>query len=341
MSTIRNPDGIANHPLYASMREQLPGVPEEKTVEITLRALQNGILAPDGLRRAQVHDERIVAVGSVPGFGAMVGLNTPAPPIAELNAEYAALGRAGPSPGAHAPTLTPATIPIVAPAPTASPAAAATPADSVAAPRVDVRISRALTTDERHAVNELNTTIGNVTRVMNGIPNDARMTLADGRTVSGQELREMWSKTEFAINEVGHLYTRNGTTRGEADYNGGNPRVGFNIDNLTGYSKVPGGMNYVALHEIGHMTVAGRQTNADVHRDRVLTDAENEINERLANDVARGVAHRGHLPILPATGLTVPTQGGYSAEIPSFDVPVPTPAAPAPTHGETAAAPRR
>lgn len=256
----------------------------------------------------------------------MVGLNTPAPPIAELDAQYAAIGRGA------------ATVHAQATAPAHAPAAATTPAapDSATSPRVDVRIGgRELNADEQHAVAELNTAIGNVTRVINGIPNEARMTLADGRTVSGQELREMWSKSEFIINDTTYTEYRNESDRGEADYNGGHPRISYNIDVLTDYSRTPGGMNYLALHEIGHMTVAGRQTNAEVHHDKVLTHAENEINERLANDVARGIAHHGRLPVLPATGISAPTQGGYSAEIPSFDTPAPSPP------GESAPGPRR
>lgn len=334
MALPRIGDAIANHPLYASIREQLPGVPDDKTAEITLRALQNGIAGPDGLQRAQIHDERIVAVGTVPGFGAMVSLNSPAPPIAELDAEYAAIGRGAAS--VHAPSVMPTHAP-ASPAPAAS---APAPPDSAPSPRVDVRISgRVLNADEQRALTELTTAIGDVSRVINGIPNEARMTLADGRAVSGQELREMWSKTEFIIHDTKYDGYRNKSARGEADYNDGNPRISYNIGVLTDYSRTPGGMNYLALHEIGHMTVAGRQTNAEVHRDEVLTHAENEVNERLANDVARGIAHHGHLPILPATGISAPTQGGYSAEIPSFDTPAPAPAPAAP--GEGAPGPRR
>ncbi|MGO1073412.1 hypothetical protein [Lysobacter sp. CA199] len=344
MATIRTDDVIANHPLYASMREQLPGVPEDKTAEITLRALQNGILGPDRLQRAQVHDERIVAVGTVPGFGAMVGLNTPAPPIAELNAQYAALGKGATVAQAPAQTRAPASTPTPAPAPTSSPAPAPAPApaDSVTAPTVNVNVGRALDADEQRAVDALNASIRDVTRTINGIPNEARMTLADGRTVSGEELRDMWSKTQFTLHHTGYNEYRNKSARGEADYNGGDPQIGYNIDNLTKYSRVPGGMNYLVLHEIGHMTVAGRETNTDVHRDDTLTHEENETNERLANDVARGIAHRGGLSILPATGPTAPTQGGYSADIPSFDTPAPPqPGDEGPQKGEGAPAPRR
>ncbi len=299
MATLQTGNSIANHPLYASIREQLPGVPEDKTVEITLRALQGGILSPDGLQRAQVHQERIVAVGTVPGFGAMVDLNTPAPPAAELDVEYAALA------------------PI-------SPAAPTPEAPALATPRVNVRIDRELKPEERTALAQLDASIQATTRTLGAIPAVARMTLADGRSVSGSELREMWSKTEFAIHDTGYNGYRNKSARGEADFNGGEPRIAFNIDVVERYGHPLGGMNYLVLHEIGHMTSAGRETNEQVYRDKVLTAEENRINERLANDVARGIANHGRLDVLARDDSKEnPTLADYSAETPTFQTPAP------------------
>lgn len=104
--------GHPAHALYGAIRDRLPvGVPDETLVEVTLRAMQNGIDAPDKLGTVTMRDDRIFVAGVTPGFRASVGLEQPASPMAELNAQFAALSRAepkaieplAPSHGARAP----------------------------------------------------------------------------------------------------------------------------------------------------------------------------------------------------------------------------------------------
>ncbi len=99
--------------------------------------------------------------------------------------------------------------------------------------QVELNINRTLTAAEGAAVDALNNTIRTATQTINNIPNNAHITLPNGSTVTGAELKQMWASTDFRINEVGTQYA-NGTTRGEANYAGGNPLVSFNIDTLTG-----------------------------------------------------------------------------------------------------------
>ncbi|MGH8076117.1 MAG: hypothetical protein ACREPE_02165 [Lysobacter sp.] len=189
---------------------------------------------------------------------------------------------------------------------------------------VDVNFSRELTESEQKAVDSLNKTIQEVTHALNQIPDNAQITLSNGQTVTGAELKQIWAMTDFTINEVGHQYANGGFTS-EANYNGGNPAVNVNIDLLANYNAVNGGMNFFALHELGHMTAAGRNTLNGFYADGVLTPTEHLANEQIANDIARAIANNGGMPILPATGPQAPTQGGYSPVIPIFQVPTTPP----------------
>ncbi|MDQ8756912.1 hypothetical protein RCO27_11810 [Sphingosinicella sp. LHD-64] len=186
------------------------------------------------------------------------------------------------------------------------------PPDS-ASQDVTVMIGRPLTQAEQQAVDALNAQITAVSNAINAIPNNTSITLADGTRITGAELKEIWSKTDFAIYDVGHVYA-NGTTRGEASYNGGDPVVSYNIDTLQQYNALAGGMNYLILHEVGHMTAAGRALNAVINADGQVTQTENDDNERLANDIARAIAANGGLSILVNPGSS------YSSTVSTFQV---------------------
>lgn len=191
---------------------------------------------------------------------------------------------------------------------------------------VDVNFGRNLTETEQKAVDALNDTIQEINKTLNHIPDNARITLSNGQTVTGQELKQIWAKTDIGVNDVGHRYANNSYTS-EANYNGGNPQVNVNINVLVNYNAVPGGMNFFALHELGHMTEAGRNTHMALNAGG-MTAAEHQVNERLANDIARAIANNGGMPILPATGPQAPTQGGYSPNTPVFQTPAPAPPPP-------------
>lgn len=164
---------------------------------------------------------------------------------------------------------------------------------------VVLKVSRPLTQDEEAALADLRARIAQVTAIMAGLKKTAVLILPSGARVKGDELKKNWSRTDFVINEVGFVYA-NRTTRGEADYNGGNPRVSYNIDTFVTYHQRLDGMAYLVLHEQGHMTKAGRDLNARVYRDGRITPEEDLANERQANDVARAVANAGGMPIMPA-----------------------------------------
>ena len=86
---------IEDHPLYASLRSQLPGhVPNDKAAELTVDALRNGITTPQQLGAVTANDDRIFAAGTTPGFRATVDLNQPAPPAQQMQEQMAALSRA-------------------------------------------------------------------------------------------------------------------------------------------------------------------------------------------------------------------------------------------------------
>ena len=175
-----------------------------------------------------------------------------------------------------------------------------TPPPDEASIDVTVNIERPLTAEEEAAINKLKEIRTEITNKINSIPNNEFITLADGSKVSGAELKQLWSKTDFIINEIGTEYD-NKTTRGEADFNGGDPKISFNIDILKGYADSPGGVTYAALHELGHITGAGQNHN----------NSGSPINEQVANDIARAIAHELGMVI-----LSNPLGGGYSTTTP-------------------------
>jgi hypothetical protein len=174
--------------------------------------------------------------------------------------------------------------------------------------QVEVNLNRTLTNEELAAVDALNNAIRAATQAINNIPNNAQITLPNGSTVSGAELKAMWASTDFRINEAGTGYA-NGTTRGEADYAGGNPLISFNIDTVKGYNAHgAAGMNYLIGHELGHMTNAGRAYDTAAASGG-YTPAETAYSEQLANDISRAIANAGGLQYLtnPTYGFSTPS----------------------------------
>ncbi len=95
-----------------------------------------------------------------------------------------------------------------------------------------------------------------------------QITLKDGSTVSGAQLNYDWLRTDFEINPVGTVYgegTAYPQTRGEANYNEGNPLIRVNIDTLAGYAgSGDAGLNFWVGHEMGHLTAANRNHDGTV-----------------------------------------------------------------------------
>lgn len=127
------------------------------------------------------------------------------------------------------------------------------------------------------------------------IPDSKRITLRDGSTVTGAELKADWLKTDFEINPAGTVYgvgTASPQPRGAANYNGGDPLIQVNIDILGGYAASgDAGLNFWVGHEVGHLTAANR------NHDGTVVDA-NARYEQMANDISRAIAHSGGLPVL-------------------------------------------
>ena len=174
------------------------------------------------------------------------------------------------------------------------------PADEASVDVDTSNINRPLTADEQKAVDDLKDAINKTTATINALSDTALVTLSDGSTVSGRELKDIWAKTDFVINEIGTTYA-NGTTRGESDYNNGDPKFSFNIDIVQNYSGLHGGAEYLVLHELAHATATGRAHNAASATD----------NEQVANDIARAIANAGGMDIVGS-----PNGGGYSTSAP-------------------------
>lgn len=172
---------------------------------------------------------------------------------------------------------------------------------------IDVNLKRALNADEQKALDHLVDSVQKTTAAVNSIPDSARLTLSNGQSVTGAELKQIWSNTDFVINDNNFVYS-NGTTRGEANDNNGNAVVSFNISTLTGYDAVANGMDYLPLHELGHMTAAGKFENAAYGSGA----ASNNQNEQIANDIAYAIASYA------GEGTVASPGGGYSQVHPVF-----------------------
>jgi len=168
--------------------------------------------------------------------------------------------------------------------------------------RVELNIDRPLTEEEQKALDDLNEAIIRITQAIDQIPDDAVLTMEGGRTVSGSELKQLWSKIDFEINEIGTMYP-NGLPTGQADYNNGNPFVSLNIDTVKGYNELFGGINFLPLHELAHMTNAARDYYQSLYSDGAYTNEEFAQNERFANDIARAIANYGNIDVLSGSNV--------------------------------------
>lgn len=177
--------------------------------------------------------------------------------------------------------------------------------------KIGMKVDRALTEKEEAALKALKDAIAKIDEAMKKLPDGKILTLPNGKTVSTTELKELWSKAQFRINEAGTSY-QNGSTRGEAAFD---PKTGeltatMNIDIISGYySAGKGGIEYMLFHELGHVTKAGLDSNADAYKDDGKMDAnEHHANELLANDIARAIQDALGLDTFPnpTRGYTTP-----------------------------------
>jgi len=95
MSDAGGGTALAHLSLYDEIRSRLPdGIGDERAYQATLRAMQDGIKSPEQLEQVVVANDRIFAVGTTPGVRGVVDLNQPAPSMAEMATQFAALDNA-------------------------------------------------------------------------------------------------------------------------------------------------------------------------------------------------------------------------------------------------------
>jgi hypothetical protein len=185
------------------------------------------------------------------------------------------------------------------------------PADELV---IEIRINvDPLTPEQEAVVQKFKTAVQDATKAIRGLADDERIQMSDGSVITGKELKELWAKTDFVINPDTKLYD-NGTTRGEAAYNDGNPQISFNIGTVDGYEDSgAAGLNFMVLHELGHLTAANRAFDAN-------TSNPQSAVEQMANDIARAIAYDANIPILgPGPAITYGTQTPLVFETPTGD----------------------
>lgn len=77
------PTDHPRYPLYAALKERLPGVAKEKVAEITHQAVMGGITDARQIRGVIVHDDQVWVAGRIPGDRANVSLSEPPPSLQE------------------------------------------------------------------------------------------------------------------------------------------------------------------------------------------------------------------------------------------------------------------
>lgn len=169
---------------------------------------------------------------------------------------------------------------------------------------ITVQINRTLTPSEEQALQKLQETITAIDAAIRALASNAILVLPNGKTVTGADLKAIWAKIDFVINEnepYGNL-----SYRGEANVFGQDTQnvsandyqISFNIHNqaLDGYDHREGGMNYLVAHELGHLTQWW---------------TPNFNNEQMANDIGRAILASAGLDYLGE-----PEGGGYSTQAP-------------------------
>ena len=117
------------------------------------------------------------------------------------------------------------------------------------------------------ALEDLKETIAALEAAIMALADNAVLTLPNGADVTGAELKAIWAKTDFVINDNNFTYANGG--QGEASMNFGEPTISFNIGYVDAYNNYDGGMNYLVAHELGHLSQAGTSFYSD---QRTATD---------------------------------------------------------------------
>jgi hypothetical protein len=182
---------------------------------------------------------------------------------------------------------------------------------------------RPLSPTEQAAMNKLRQVIDNAKARIDAMPENATLRLSDGKTLTGRELKDIMARLDIEIYDGrifrnnSHLVTDRFTGKphgGEADYNNGNPVVRFNIGGVERYNASSGGIEYLLLHEIGHMVNSGLANLERIGQGGITAD-ESAAHERNANDIARAIGAYVGMPVIAAPGF------GYDPLFPQFEVP--------------------
>jgi hypothetical protein len=199
----------------------------------------------------------------------------------------------------------------------------------------DMTVALSPTTEQQAVIDRLMTALLAIDSLVANIDPNAILNISGFGTVTGIEAKNIWALVDFTINPIGTTYL-NGTTRGQADLNGVNPQISFNIYLLSDYDALTGDINFVILHDFAHLLTVSQAHLLAIQADdpttpgvneSIVTAAEVDARERLANDIARAIANAGVLPVLPTapTHESAPPEYGYSTDDPLPFVPPPAP----------------
>ena len=151
--------------------------------------------------------------------------------------------------------------------------------------RIDLsHLTHTLTSDEQHALNDFAAALARNDAQVGRLQVHIGEQLSDGSVVSSNEIKSLFSQLNFIVNEAGTTYG-NATDRGQASY----PNVEFNLDTIVAYDKLSGGLDFLALHELGHITAEAQNNYQGAAADGTITAAEMKTQEVMANDIARAI----------------------------------------------------
>lgn len=178
------------------------------------------------------------------------------------------------------------------PNPTLSPDSGGSPLADEDAVQVSIKLDY-LTEEEKKVVEDLIRSYYTWVDYLASLPPSTIFYLPDGQTATATELLGMFRLSDFEVypNEFPH---GNGGA-GFADYNGGNPILGINIDQLSKNMSTDDQTAWYFTHELAHMTAAGRAFNNAMDDSTSpggleTTQSEWDSNEQYANSLGDAIA---------------------------------------------------
>jgi hypothetical protein len=112
------------------------------------------------------------------------------------------------------------------------------------------------------ATQQLTNQVSRLTPIINSISNNAVIRFGNGRTMSGQNLKQLWLVTDFTVTDRDFGTDRGGATNGFESI--------IRFSTVVGYAAFgPGGANgqsglsFLIFHEMSHIALPGRQFYTD------------------------------------------------------------------------------